>query len=263
MIEAAERDGQDRPGHGHRRADQRQHRHRAGVRLRGQGLQADADDARVDALERRALLRAMGAKLVLTPAADGMRGAIAKAERTGRQEHKTRFMPQQFDNPANPAIHEATTGPEIWEDTGRERRHPRRRRRHGRDDHGRDAVHQAAQAELQGDRGRAGALAGHQRRPSRGRTRFRASAPGSCRKQLRHLACRRGDPGDQRRRRSSGPAGWRRRRGSWSASAPAATCAAAAKVAARPENKGKLIVTIMASFGERYLSTPLFEGLTG
>ncbi len=68
-------------------------------------------------VERRSLLRGLGASLVLTPAAEGMRGAIAKATELVATSPNG-FMPQQFDNPANPAIHEATTGPEIWEDTG-------------------------------------------------------------------------------------------------------------------------------------------------
>ena len=68
-------------------------------------------------LERRALLRAMGANLVLTPAAEGMKGAINAANELVEKEAGG-WMPQQFENPANPAIHEATTGPEIWEDSG-------------------------------------------------------------------------------------------------------------------------------------------------
>ena len=68
-------------------------------------------------LERRALLRSLGANLVLTPAAEGMRGAIARATELVATTPNA-WMPQQFENPANPAIHEATTGPEIWEDSG-------------------------------------------------------------------------------------------------------------------------------------------------
>src|SRR5262245_56356930 len=68
-------------------------------------------------VERRALLRILGAEVVLTPAAEGMKGAIAKATEIVSTE-KNAWMPQQFDNPANPAIHEKTTGPEIWEDSG-------------------------------------------------------------------------------------------------------------------------------------------------
>lgn len=65
-------------------------------------------------MERRKTLSALGAKIVLTPAADGMKGAIAKAELIAKEE--SAFLPSQFSNPANPAIHETTTGPEIDRD---------------------------------------------------------------------------------------------------------------------------------------------------
>lgn len=67
-------------------------------------------------LERRNLLKALGAKIVLTPGAEGMKGAIAKAE-TLKQENPGSVILQQFENPANPAAHIATTGEEIWRDT--------------------------------------------------------------------------------------------------------------------------------------------------
>jgi len=68
-------------------------------------------------IERRRVLAAFGANLVLTPGPEGMKGAIAKAEAIAASDPKKYFLPQQFKNPANPAIHEKTTGPEIWNDT--------------------------------------------------------------------------------------------------------------------------------------------------
>ena len=69
-------------------------------------------------IERRKVLAALGAEVVLTPGPLGMKGAIAKAEELLAADPQGFFMPQQFKNPANPAIHEKTTGPEIWEATG-------------------------------------------------------------------------------------------------------------------------------------------------
>jgi len=211
-------------------------------------------------LERRALLRAMGANLVLTPAADGMKGAIAKAQDLVDQGENT-FMPQQFDNPANPAIHETTTGPEIWEDS----------------QHNIDVIVAGV--------GTGGTITGATRYLRKKNPDFKAIAV----EPIESPVISGGDPGphkiqgigagfipknldtslvDEVLTVSNEEAfQWARRlakeEGIMAGISSGANMCAAAKVAARPEFQGKRIVTIMCSLGERYLSTPLFEGLTG
>ncbi|WP_428937192.1 cysteine synthase A [Fontivita pretiosa] len=213
-------------------------------------------------IERRRLLKALGAQVVLTPAAEGMRGSIAKAEEILRQYPKS-YMPQQFDNPANPEIHRKTTAEEIWQDTG------------GQVDM------------LVAGVGTGGTITGvaeviKARKPS-----FRAIAvePASSPVITQTL---RGEPLKPGRHKIQGigagfvPSNlhlnivdeviqvsdeeafeWARKlhrmEGLFAGISSGANMAAAAKVAARPENRGKMIVVILPSIGERYLSTPLFE----
>ena len=109
--------------------------------------------------ERRMLLRAYGAELVLTPGAEGMAGAIAKANELVAA-NPNYFMPQQFENAANPAIHRRTTAEEIWDDTDGTGRHRRRRRGHRRHDHRCRPGAQGAQARGADHRRRAGCVPG-------------------------------------------------------------------------------------------------------
>jgi cysteine synthase len=213
-------------------------------------------------IERRRLLKALGAQVVLTPAGDGMRGAIAKGEEILR-EHKKSFMPQQFSNPANPEIHRKTTAEEIWQDTN------------GQVD------------ALVAGVGTGGTITGvaeviKPRKPSFKAIAVEPVASPVIQQTMNH------EPLKPGRHRIQGlGAGfvpenlhtnivdevvlvtdeeafdWARRlhkeEGIFGGISSGGNMAAAAKVAARPEYKGKTIVVIMPSFGERYLSTPLFE----
>jgi cysteine synthase A len=213
-------------------------------------------------IERRRLLKALGAQVELTPAEEGMRGAINRAEAI-LKDNKNSFMPQQFNNAANPEIHRKTTAEEIWQDTD-----------------GKVDI-------LVSGVGTGGTITGvseviKPRKPS-----FKAIAvePVSSPVITQTLAHQTVKPG--RHKIQGIGAGfvpenlhtnivdeviqitdeeafaWARRlakeEGIFGGISSGGNVAAAAKVAARPENKGKMIVTVMCSFGERYLSTPLFE----
>ncbi len=211
-------------------------------------------------VERRALLRAMGANLVLTPAAEGMKGAIDKAgELVDADEHG--WMPQQFENPANPAVHERTTGPEIWEDSGGDI----------------DAIVAGV--------GTGGTITGVARFIKDKNPDFKAIAVEPI-----HSAVISGEGPGKHRIQGIGagfiPANldqtivddvvkvededafaWAKRlaveEGIMAGISSGANICAAAEVAARSEYAGKRIVAILPSLGERYLSTDLFEGMTG
>ena len=173
-------------------------------------------------LERRTLL---GAKLVLTPAAEGMKGAIARAEQL-RAEISDSWVPQQFNNPANPAIHRATTAEEIWSDTD------------GRIDILVSAV------------GTGGTITGVSEVIKGRKKEFQAIAVEP--KDSPVITVSNEEAIETARRLA-------KEEGILAGISTGANVWAALQVAALPENKGKLIVTIGCSTGERYLSTALAE----
>jgi cysteine synthase A len=209
--------------------------------------------------ERRALLRAYGAELILTPGPQGMPGAIAKAEELAKSDPRY-FIPQQFENPANPAIHRATTAEEIWNDTDgkvdivvsgvgtggtitgvgqvlKERKPSVRM----------VAVEPAASPVLSG-----GQKGPH---PIQGIGAGFVPAILDTGVIDEIITVENADAFDLARRAA-------REEGLLVGISSGAAIWAALKMAGRPENSGKLIVVIVPSFGERYLSTALFEGLS-
>jgi len=215
-------------------------------------------------IERRKVLKALGAELVLTPSAEGMRGTIRKAEEIV-QNTPGAFMPQQFDNPANPEAHRRTTAEEIWNDTG------------GKADFvvsgvgtggtitgvaevikARRQSFKAVAVEPKQSPVLTQTLAGQPLTP--GSHKIQGIGAGFVPKVLNMkiidevIAVDQDEAIDWARRAA-------REEGLFVGISAGAALLAAATVAARPENAGKLIVAIIPSFGERYLSSPLFANL--
>ncbi len=213
-------------------------------------------------MERRALLRALGSDVVLTPAAEGMPGAIKAAEKLA-QETPNSFVPQQFCNPANPEVHRKTTAIEIWEDTDGKVdvfvagigtggtitgcSEVLREKKPGFKSY---AVEPADSPVITQTRD------GNQVQP--GPHKIQGIGAGFIPENLNMDAVDEvvrvtNDDAFQWARRAS------REEGLLCGISSGAALCAADKVARMPENKGKFIVVVLPSFGERYLSTPLFD----
>ena len=217
-------------------------------------------------LERRTLLAMLGAKLVLTPGAEGMKGALTKAEQLAKETPHS-WIPQQFDNPANPAIHQQTTAEEIWADTdGKvdilisgvgtggtitgcvEAIKPRK------------PSFQAIAVEPKDSPVISQTLAGQSLRP--GPHKIQGLGGGFIPKNL-HLKDSKGHPQIVECIQVTNEDAFAMARrlakeeGILAGISSGANVWAAVQVAKRPENKGKMIVTVACSTGERYLSTPL------
>ena len=217
-------------------------------------------------LERRRVVAMLGAKLVLTPGAEGMPGAIRKAEELAAANPGALFMPQQFKNPANPAIHEATTGPEIWNDT--------------------DGQVDVIVAGV----GTGGTITGISRylKHTRGKSIVSVAVePAASPVISQHLAGKPLQPGPHKIQGIG--AGFipetldvslldrveavgndeaiefarrlAREEGILAGISSGAAAAAAARIAELPEFEGKTIVVILPDAGERYLSSALYEGI--
>ena len=184
-------------------------------------------------VERRNLLKAYGAQLVLTDGAQGMKGAIAKAEEIAAQTPGS-FLPGQFTNPANPAIHRATTGPEIWKDT--------------------DGTVDIFVAGV----GTGGTITGTgEYLKSHGPHKIQGIGAGFVPKTLNTSVYDEVFPVENEDAFATGRA-LAREEGLLVGISSGAAVFAAAELAKRPENAGKTIVALLPDTGERYLSTAMF-----
>jgi cysteine synthase A len=210
-------------------------------------------------VERRSLLRALGAKLVLTPGYEGMPGAIRKAEEIIASDPERYFMPQQFKNPANPDIHRRTTAEEIWRDTDGQVDILVAGVGTGGTITGVAEVIKARKPSFKAiavEPAASAVLSGKPRGPHPIQGIGAGFIPDILRVDLidEIIPVENEDAFHMTRRLA-------REEGVFAGISSGAAVHAAVQVAKRPENEGKLIVVIVPSTGERYLSTPVYADL--
>lgn len=210
-------------------------------------------------MERRSLLRALGAKLVLTPGAEGMPGAIRRAEEIIATDPERYFMPQQFKNPANPDIHRRTTAEEIWRDTDGQVDILVAGVGTGGTITGVAEVIKARKPSFKAiavEPAASAVLSGRPRGPHPIQGIGAGFIPDILRVDLidEVIPVENEDAFTMTRRLA-------REEGVFAGISSGAAVHAAVQVAKRPENAGKLIVVIIPSTGERYLSTPVYADL--